>query len=525
MSPSQFSPGKLAICLEPDSPFFPAVLKIEAALNVDPAFPAPKNLVDFLLSQLPKLATVSEKSRRWVAVLQIVQSSETATRWRMAAKFGTDQNPLNQNFGRYPLAACFLQEPLHSTQAQIEGIQLLLLHTLLSRTSNEYAEHGLINHADTIRRSIRPRTKEAILLQQLPDFSGDFTDYYERTKSSVRSLLTKHPDNSLLNCLRTLFDLMPARIKQTPPPLQQTSTQPAPSLSRQHATAVLDTSPAKHVRTVQLNQGDAENDEPPEFIDIFKLTLNEEPTLKEADPELFKPQIFDEQANESQARTSEYWLRRHHRLIPTDWSHLTLIEQKSLSRFIKEGLAATKIEQKIAAGLIGTMYITGLSLNALLQTKCGPEQTFSRDGIYTRTIELPPNCFTPDEHQRLDLHPLAQRLLLRLPAPISGWLREIIPNGIHTLQEVLHLDPDEAARLVKKALAQLRNDLLQRIRLERIPTALALETTLAFQDPLTTYLLSATDTQAPPKLAYYVAYPAGMLEQRYSQVVKRMLNP
>lgn len=79
---------------------------------------------------------------------------------------------------------------------------------------------------------------------------------------------------------------------------------------------------------------------------------------------------------------------------------------------------------------------------------------------------------------------------------------------------------------VKDGFEQLRdNGRLFRIRLERIPAALALETTLRFRDQVTTYLLTARENQAAPKLSYYVSCSTDEIIQAYGVIAAEIICP
>lgn len=175
------------------------------------------------------------------------------------------------------------------------------------------------------------------------------------------------------------------------------------------------------ITRVRSDAGDPRLAGPPEHIDYFEADLPQEGDGSEA-AEL---QLLDEFSTDFQARTSEYWLRRHHRLAPTDWGRLTLVEKKRIASVITDGLSSLDEQEKITAGLIGTMYVTGMQLAELLQASTGPNQTFSAIGSYIRAIRKPENGFKPSNAQLIDLQPTASRLLLQLPQPIAGWVGQL----------------------------------------------------------------------------------------------------
>tara|TARA_R110001606_G_scaffold361754_3_gene514966 strand:- start:26717 stop:28279 length:1563 start_codon:yes stop_codon:yes gene_type:complete len=514
-------PGKLAQLLNAENEHYATVLEIESIFNIDTVFPATRNLAEALLELLANIYP-SNRQADWHTALLAINAIGIVQSWRLAPKTGSDQNPLNQRFGSYPLAAYLLQESSNMIQNQTLGIKLLFLYVLLQRHPDS---HGLTNHADTLRLATRRNSKELKLLQALPLYTDDFHDYHQQLKSAVKSQLHISFSSPLLNSLRSLLEMAPNRVPAKPttiPTSQITVVKPPTDLS---STQTLDDTPhAGTVIRIRSDSGDPRLAEPPEYIDYFEADLH--PENNGDDYEATSPQLFDEFSTDFQAKTSEYWLRRHHRLSANDWSHLTRIEKKRVASFIADGLRSSDEQVKITAGLIGTMYVTGMTLVELLQASTGPNQIFSAIGSYIRDVRKPENGFTPSDIQRADLQPTAGRLLLRLPAPIAEWVGQLCQRGQPTLGQCLDVDLDTATSWVKGGIETLRdNGRFFRIRLERIPAALALETTLRFRDPVITYLLTARENQAAPKLSYYVSCPIDELINAYNLIISEMLYP
>ena len=513
------SPGKLARLLSVDDTHYTTALEIESIFNIDRAFPAPRNFTETLLDLLPKIHP-SNRQADWLATFLAFNSAGAEQSWRSAPKTGSDQNPLNQRFGDYPLAAYLLQDSHSAAQSQALGIKLFFLYVLLQRQPDN---HGLTSHADSLRIATRRSSKELKLLQVLPQYTDDFHDYHQQLKSAVKNQLHLSASSPLLNSLRSLLEMAPRRV-------------PAPPVAKQKPIVTAVVSPPIFVSSLTVDDesfigvitrvrsaaGDPHLAEPPEYIDYFEANLSKEGD----DSEAADPQLLDEFSADFQARTSEYWLRRHNRLAPTDWGCLTIIEKKRVASFITNGLNSLDVKEKITAGLIGTMYITGMQLEELLQASTGPNQTFSAIGNYIREIRKPENGFKPSNAQLLDLQPTTSHLLLQLPQPIAGWIEQLCHSNQPTVGQCLGLDLATVDDWVKDGVEQLRDSgRLFRIRLERISTALALEITLRFRDPVITYLLAARENQAAPKLSYYVSCSTDELIQAYNIITGEMICP
>lgn len=98
-------------------------------------------------------------------------------------------------------------------------------------------------------------------------------------------------------------------------------------------------------------------------------------------------------------------------------------------------------------------------------------------------------------------------------------------NTIDTISQRLSTDYESAKIQIYSELDILRKkSRFQRIRPERIPAALAIETTLMFRDPAITFLLASTANQSAPKLNYYVTHSAENLAVLYTQVTNKMVS-
>ncbi len=515
------SPGKLARLLSADSLHYATALQIESIFNIDMAFPAPRNLAEELLNLLPYVHPTNRQAA-WLSALQAIQTSGASQSWRPTPKTGTDLNPLNQRFGHYPLAAYLLQDSNNAVKSQTLGVKLLFLYVLLQRPSDN---HGLTSHANELRLATRRNSKQPEILQVLPLYLNDFHDYHQKLKGAVKQQLDGAASSPLLDSLRALLEMAPRRAP-APPDINPTQAPVVDIQLPPTNTLTHDDSYTGNIVQVCVDTGDPRTAEPPEFINYFEAAIHPENDDDEESTEAVSPQLLDEFSADFQARTSEYWLRRHHKLPPTDWGRFTPPEKKHLADFINNGLSSSDEQERITAGLIGTMYITGMPLANLLLASTGPDQTFSAIGSYIRDIRKPINGFTPKDAQLAALQPTATRLLLQLPEPIASWIGQLCQRNQPTLEQCLGMDLDAATTLVKNGVEQLRdNGRLFRVRLERIPTALALETTLRFRDPVITYLLAARENQATPKLSYYVSCPTDELIQAYNIITSEMICP
>ncbi|GLR64506.1 hypothetical protein [Marinospirillum insulare] len=236
----------------------------------------------------------------------------------------------------------------------------------------------------------------------------------------------------------------------------------------------------------------------------------------------FDPQSLDEEV-ELSLNESRYWLNRVEKLVPNDYGRLTRVERLTLIKFLKDKLASNNSSDFLAAGLIGLMYFTGSNLEDLWEAKLGFGGDFEQDGTYRRLIKRPKNSFQPNDEQQKFFQPVASQLLLPLPEPIASWLKLLLQNDSSSFEQLLKLSLEDVKNLVYPELGDLRKQTrLFRLRSERIPTALGLEATLIFRDPLITYLIAGRKTQSPPMLSYYAVHSVECLIDYYKQVTGSM---
>ncbi len=515
--------GKFYSLLSPDSLHKKTILEIESALSIDKDFPAEDEFSDHLLTLLSYLEP-QKKQNQWLKALTEIQTTLKKARtyiktdsffYELEGGPPIIQYKLAEHFDTYPLPAFFLQPTIAFLQPQAKIIQSLWLSALL----NKAPKHELNRSADLLRVALTSVTDDhEFFMDQVPWGSLENLRKHIKTLNSLFKAISENNESEAVAALRWLTTFVHSKISKK---LVISTT------SKRKKNTFLGVS---DIPSEPLDGGDLVvhkfikslgiDDEPPEFINLFAIQLTHEETQESAEDDL----AASEDEVEQRARESRYWLIRHEKLVPTDYGRFTMPERKQIAKFINDEIVSSDHSKQIAAGLIGTMYLTGLSLEDLLQTSFGGDQTFARGGVYRRKIRLAQDAFTPNEIQLKDIAPFTTVLTLQLPQPIASWLDNLYMLS-NTLGQSLNLELEDAKKHVYAALKVLRaKGCYQRIRAERIPAALAIETTLMFRDPLITFLLASKPTQGAPKLSYYVAHSAKMLAQCYEQITKKMVS-
>jgi hypothetical protein len=348
------------------------------------------------------------------------------------------------------------------------------------------------------------------VLTELPELRADFGAYFDELKAKVHQLYDANP-SSEQRIISSLYKLIEKNgVAPRLAPIQQ-----PPDIWVKFP--LLSGFGSNQIEMLAIDMGNPESAEPPSLISVLIDDIDSDDdgvSLSGADSE-FKTDL--------KAMKSDYWIRRHSRLVAHDSSCLTPLEKNRVTDFISQGLKnASNKKVRNRAGIVCMLYITGLTLDELLNINLNNDQVITKDGQYKRLIQRPENAFKPNPQQTKCLTSVSTQFNFELPEILTEWLQEISKNN---LWEVLSDTKEGAKKAIDATLVDLRKDgQYRRIILSRLTTALALETTLKFRDPVITHYLAGRDNQAAPMLTYYVAHTVSEVEQAYQNVVQGMLS-
>lgn len=528
--------SKLYSLLQAGSKHKKTVLEIEAALAIDDDFPAVEDIIYHLLRLLSDFK-LSKKQKQWHDALvelytaggfthnsQVTLDHENLSnyeKWLIYYGRHLLGSPLAAKVETYPMAAFFSSE----NETIAYGLAPLLLNALLETLP----EHQLNTTAALLNKWLCydhqiEDPAEAFLLEKLPNY---YDCHYcpDEFLKALKDFSDSLPEESNSEVIRVIRYLL--KFTHSPKPHDLITLIPQEKTPTEFF-GYRKTVPDEKLGTgelvvYKLNISRSIDNEPPELIDLFSASQDDYISVNNAG-NTDDAQLATEEEIDQQSQESRYWLIRHEKIVPTDYGRFTMPERIKIIRFINDKIVSADRSMQIAAGLIGTMYITGLTLENLLNSSFGDDQTFKEAGSYRREIRMPREGFVPNEIQIEYIAPFTTELSLQLPEPIASWVGNLyMPQ--RTLGQSLELELEDAKQHVYAALKILRDKgRYQRIRAERIPAALAIETTLMFRDPIVTFLLASKPTQGAPKLSYYIAQSAGKLAQCYEQVTKKMVS-
>ena len=477
--------------------------EIERRLKIDGAFPATVNIIEFLLTHLESLSKFTNKSN-WLTALNAAKISlKQQRKWHRTS---SQRNPLHGNIQQYAITAFLLQEPSRYKK-QINGIHSLFLFTLINQPPDTV---GLDHYANELRVAIG-RFSENEVLTELPELRSDFGAYFDELKAKVHQLYDANP-SSEQRIISSLYKLIEKNgVAPRLAPIQQ-----PPDISVKKP--LLSGLGSNQIEILSIDVGNPESAEPPSLISILVdddvSSDDDDITLSGADSE-FKTDL--------KAMKSDYWIRRHSRLVAHDSACLTPLEKNRVTDFISQGLKNASNEKvRNRAGIVCMLYITGLTLDELLNINLNNDEVITKGGQFKKLLQRPDNAFKPNSQQAKSLRSISMQLNLELPKIVTQWLQGLSQNSFW---EILSDSKEEAKKAIDATLMDLRRDgQYRRIILSRLTAALALETTLKFRDPVITHYLAGRENQAAPMLTYYVAHTVSEVEQAYQNVVQGMLS-
>ena len=505
--------------LPPGSPELKIVLAMEAVMGVDLSFPAARNLVEALTQILddPSWTESSDAADRmdWLKALRAISKGGAKKNWMLSAPRNRKTNCLDGQFKIYPIPAVLIQsiEPVIDKQAA--GLLHLYCDALLRVGQSSPAE--MVRIADTLRRAISPRSSKIPFVQSLPLYEK-YDKYYRTLCDVAKGLSTVSDSPSLIDLRQGILQLV-RLVEENPGPPRgakpRINTGPIST-----SVAINPYSPFDGVpKTLSLRTRHLKNRNPTEapddLFEVGPVELTEEDLV---DPDL--PQ----DASEGATRESRYWVNRFQRLVPSDTTRFTTFERAQWVRILLADLGADEETKAIGAGVLALMYVTGRVLESVLDFSVGTAGDLDIQGVYRRRIPRPHDAYVPAPEFSSLLEPEAAQIDLELPPPIAAWVTQYAKEGC-SLGDGLVYTRDDVRSAAKEIVDRARDrSRYQRIRMERLSAALAVEIAVAERDPVVTHILCGTAAQAPPILSYYAVHYIDRIKSAYRAAVRRLMD-
>jgi len=219
------------------------------------------------------------------------------------------------------------------------------------------------------------------------------------------------------------------------------------------------------------------------------------------------------------------WEARYQRITSNRYTRLTPVERHRVVHVLAELLESQENSEVDGAATVVLMYLTGMLLGDLLAARVGDHGDFSADGTYRRFLQRPMNAYEPPAEFISLFEEYQDRIELQLPNIILPWMRERLGHRHETLLECMGGDEARVRKSVELIMERIRDsDRFQRIRVERISAALAIELAIKYQDPTVIFYLSGRPNYIAPVLSYYVVHSVDELASRYSKTIQELLE-
>lgn len=497
----------------------PVAQEIEMTLGLGKRFPANCNIVECLIELLETKgledAPNPEKRAAWLSALIQINTAGIAAGWVRAANTARSGNPLGGQFGRYPVAAFLLQQSAEITDLQTQGIAILYLTALMS---SSLSSKSLQDIAHILRQAIAPSSDLTYFVSRFPTFST-YSEYCDSCSSHIATKGNSgiSGEQDFLRSLSQILNLSQRLVK--PNHIDPNIGSPRPAWETHQ--------PIQGTRGIDVNLDSGHVTD--KLVSIEDVDKGEAPQTKllfaPPKPEGQEDITSDEAEIDAGARESRLWLSRHQRLVHNMTGRFTPFERRHIASFLHKELTSEVSQRQIIGGLLGLMYVMGRDLDSVFKTKVGKDGEIGPSGIYVRHVHPPADGYKSPPQEHPHLLPISNLLELKLPETLRHWINPYTNGPTKTLIDHLGISQSQASKEISTALAVLRNKgQFNRIRLDRIPAALALETSVTVRNDVIVYHLAGQSNHGAPMLGYYLTPSIQHMAKVYRDVTQSMMG-
>ena len=399
-------------------------------------------------------------------------------------------NPVSGKMKDFQLAASLLQVSTAMPEGQISFIRALLLNAIMFET-----ETSFVRPAITIRTFLSNLHRSDELVQFVPD------------QISNRRVLNQVM-NSLLNlsmsykgCKTHDFIKVMNKLLLLVRPMQK----------NEKIVSTLDvTEPGGDSSTIVKDDssGGSPCDDDVKPIDDVNENLLSEDSLY---------------PSQDKKGTSRHWIEGIQNLTDGDYRHFTAQELPLFAQPLKNEIISEDPTDRNTAAALMLIFVTGEERDCVLDFTFGEDCDITPSGQYRRDVRLPDRAFVQKD-ETAEQVPRVEHFYLDLPAPLKKWLSELDTVKTKTILECLGTTRDDAEANIVKLLEKIRKtSQCQRIRLDKIKSALKLELTLKYRDESLTHLIAGKITHDHPTISYYIAHTVESIKRSYSETVNELL--
>jgi len=470
------------------------------------------NLIDRLIELMESCPYLCQNSEPWadtLTTLRLMQAHLNRNEILPVGKSAHSSNVMRGKFTNFPIASALLASPEDRVKKQYQGLCVLLIfHLVIKGDSSGYESIAI-----KLRQLSDSNPEHISLLLNLPTLDGTLTEFAQNIIASLKAISEQNTNKRTIEFIDPINRLAHKKIL-----LSGFSRTPNSHTSR---------NPRRTIKSEDMTDDSLQERGDIEEIQIKHVDDNEYPTTDFIWSEKTTPvdnAPLPLEAICAGTRTSRFWIRKHHNVTMYDGSHLTGIERRRLMKFINNGLKSDLNEDKCPALIISIAYLTPLTITDVMHTLNTPnQQTITLSGSITRLLPAPEDGFSPPAGASGGLCPTTDHIDLPLYDLIQTCLTNIDMTGKKSIFQQLGMSTEVAEKHLDTALIKLRSNGQYRITQKRIDSALNIELSLQEKNPVITHMLTSSEKQAAPMLAYYAAISTKKLLDAYKSATYSMM--
>jgi integrase len=470
-----------------------ALESLELVLGLNLQFSGRHELAEAIVSAIKVNLNLIDKYKDSVNALNsAINCVLDDTKGKPLRKLKSDRRGiLYGQIGQFKLAAGLITQPQKATADQAKFLRALLLNAVIHQPSKDYS-----TVSDNIRKFFTGHFQPDNIISLIPTSVSDVRGFARLIEElSTRAQLCKDTKNkNFCNALRTL--LKDLRL------LQKTTLRNGSSIASKAG-------PIKYENI------------PHELLSQKPIELPTIGTVIQTEGVKLIPEMAS--VTDEENELSRGWIRNVQNRVPGDYRALLQKEKQHFLGITLNAIASKDIEQRDAAGLLLLIYVTGQERERVLQFTFGEGKDIQPDGTYRRDITPPENAFVQNNPD-VEMLQRVEFVYLNLPPVLVKWLKNLNPNS-STILHGLGITQKQAESSIANLLERIREKHdCNRIRFEKIQTALQHQLTLQWRDESLTHLLVGKLTHDHPSLSYYVVREVSSIQRAYDLTVNVLLN-
>jgi hypothetical protein len=221
--------------------------------------------------------------------------------------------------------------------------------------------------------------------------------------------------------------------------------------------------------------------------------------------------------------TARFWLQDIYSLTPVSPCVLDQEAREILLDFFSVSGKHDAVLVREARLLLELSFVTGLTLERLLEASVGPLGVISSGGLYTRQLTQPDKSFCPEGDEAEKFRSLLKQFSLELPKDICPKLDLLMPKAEkRPLNLCMRSSADQLLDAAKRLLQDLNEEHELELTIESVALALRNSVYLTTKSPVLTLHIAGLDGYAPPTMGWYQGVDEEKLRSTYDLAIEAL---